>query len=170
MFPCVIPLQKNGCGKALLFLPNPELYFPSKMWLKLDFVGLFRSYQKSISNPSGRWFRQYFLTFHYLQIPSQPAWKKKTTVWVKKLGPSRKPPLLPFQSGIKEGKHGMQCWEIQIKFSFHVALPVLLLDFRTVLLHIFAWEILMEYFEAGIRKDGPCVVLKCSLLQSCFNG
>lgn len=76
VFPCVIPLEKNGCGKALLFLPNPELYFPPKMWLKLDFVGLFRSYQKSISNPSDRRFRQNFLTFHYLGIPTQPARKK----------------------------------------------------------------------------------------------
>lgn len=100
VFPCVIPLQKNGCGKALLFLPNPELYFPPKMWLKLDFVGLFHSYQKSTSNPSASRFRQHFLSFHYLGIPSQPAWKKHN------LGPKisphqKKTSLLPFQSGIK---------------------------------------------------------------------
>lgn len=107
VFPCVIPLQKNGCGKAFLFLPNPELYFPSKMWLKLDFVGLFRSRQKSISNPSDRRFRQHFLTFHYLQIPFTAS-TEKTQFGFQNEFLIRKTPLLPFQSGIKEGKHGMQ--------------------------------------------------------------
>lgn len=50
VFSCVIPLKKNESGKALLLFQKPELYFPSKMWLKLDLVVLFCFYQKFISN------------------------------------------------------------------------------------------------------------------------
>lgn len=50
VFSYVISLKKNEYGKALLFFRKPELYFPSKMWLKLDLVVLFCFYQKFIPN------------------------------------------------------------------------------------------------------------------------
>lgn len=112
VFPCVIPLQKNGCGKALLFLPKPELHFPSKIWLKLNFVGLFCSYQKSISNPSPREISAVLPNFPLSPNPITASTEKPQLG--SKISSQQKNTFPAIPKWNKRGKHGMQGWEIQL--------------------------------------------------------